>query len=99
METYERLLSRSILENPHISVISTGTDGVIRFFNKGAENLLGYKAEELVGKQKTLIFTDLEEARQHGEELSRQYGVKVGGGREGGISGPTITGQPEERVW
>ena len=31
--------------------------------------------------------------------LSRQYGVAVGEGRAGVITGPTITGQSEERVW
>ena len=96
---YERAIIRAVLENPHVSVIATGQDGVIRFFNKGAENLLGYKAEEMVGKQKTLVFTDPAEAAQHGEELSRRFGVAVGGGREGVITGPTITGEPEDRVW
>lgn len=97
--SYERAIVRAIFENPHVSVIATGQDGVIRFFNKGAENLLGYKAEEMVGKQKTLVFADPAEAAQHAAELSRQYGVAVGGGREGIITGPTITGEPEDRVW
>lgn len=97
--SYERAVVRAILENPHVSVIATGQDGIIRFFNKGAENLLGYKAEEMVGKQKTLVFTDPAEAAEHAAELSRQYGVAVGAGREGVITGPTITGEPEDRVW
>ena len=97
--SYNRAVVRAILENPHVSVIATGQDGVIRFFNKGAENLLGYKAEEMVGKQKTLVFADAKEAAQHAEELSLQYGVAVGAGREGIITGPTITGEPEERIW
>jgi PAS domain-containing protein len=97
--SYERAVVRAILENPHVSVIATGQDGIIRFFNKGAENLLGYKAEEMIGKQKTLVFADPAEAEQHAAELSRQYGVAVGGGRDGIITGPTITGEPEDRVW
>jgi len=96
---YERAVVRAILENPHVSVIATGQDGIIRFFNKGAENLLGYKAEEMIGKQKTMVFTDPAETAQHAAELSRQYGVAVGQGREGVITGPTITGEPEDRVW
>ncbi|HEV2114339.1 MAG TPA: PAS domain S-box protein [Terriglobales bacterium] len=97
--SYERSAVRAILEHPHVSVIATGQDGTIRFFNRGAENLLGYKAEEMVDKQKTLVFADPAEAAQHAEELSRQYGVAVSGGREGIISGPTITGEPEDRIW
>ena len=97
--SYQRSVVRAVLENPHVTVIATGQDGIIRFFNKGAENLLGYKAEEMIGKQRTLIFADPAEAAQHAQELSRQYGVAVGAGREGIITGPTITGEPEERVW
>ena len=97
--SYERAVVRAILENPHVCVIAAGQDGIIQFFNKGAENLLGYKAEEMIGKQRTLIFADLKEAEQHAEELSRQYGVAVGAGRAGIITGPTITGEPEDRVW
>ena len=96
---YERAVVRAILENPHVSVIATGEDGIIQFFNKGAENLLGYKAEEMVGKQKSTLFVDAKDAALHAEELSRQYGVAVGAGREGIITGPTITGEPEERTW
>ena len=96
---YERAVVRAILENPHVSVIATGEDGIIQFFNKGAENLLGYKAEEMVGKQKSTLFVDAKDAALHAEELSRQYVVAVGAGREGIITGPTITGEPEERTW
>src|SRR5438105_5682313 len=96
---YERLINRAILEHPHLLVIASGPDGFIRYFNRGAQNLLGYKAEELVGKQKAIIFHDPAEAQRHADELSRQYGVAVGPGREGVITGPTITGQPEEQVW
>lgn len=97
--SYERAVLRAVLENPHVSVVATGQDGVIRFFNKGAENLLGYTAEEMIGKQKTMIFTDPAETEQHAAELSREYGVAVAAGREGVITGPTIKGEPEDRVW
>jgi PAS domain-containing protein len=97
--SYERAVVRAILEHPHVSVIATGQDGIIRFFNKGAENLLGYTAEEMVGKQKSVIIADPAEAAEHAAELSREYGVAVGAGREGIITGPTLTGEPEDRVW
>ena len=97
--SYERAVVRAILENPHVSVIATRQDGIIQFFNKGAENLLGYKAEEMIDKQKSTLFVDAKDAALHAAELSRQYGVAVGAGREGIITGPTITGEPEERTW
>ena len=100
MDTFdERAVGRAILDSPHVCVITTGNDGLIRSFSKGAENLLGYKAEELIGKQRTLIFLKPGEAEQHAQELASKYGVAVGGGREGVISGPMITGQPEENLW
>jgi PAS domain-containing protein len=94
-----RRLWRAIFESPHVCVITTGLDGIIRTFNPGAENLLGYKAEEMIGKQRGLLLHDPEEARRHAEELARSYGVEVGEGREGIISGPLITGQPEGHIW
>jgi PAS domain S-box-containing protein len=35
-----------------ISIISTDNESNVLFWNKGAENLLGYKAEEMVGREK-----------------------------------------------
>ena len=95
----DRWLAKAILENPHIAVIVTGVDGVIRLFNKGAENLTGYKAEEIVGKMKGIALMDSQDVEKHAEELRKLYGVPVGPGREGVISGPLLTGEPEEHVW
>jgi PAS domain S-box-containing protein len=44
---------RDILESSStISIISSDEEDVIRFWNSGAENLLGYRAEEVVGKMR-----------------------------------------------
>jgi PAS domain S-box-containing protein len=49
-ETNEFL--KNILDSPHnISIISTDLEKNIIYWNKGAESLLGYKAEEVVGKK------------------------------------------------
>jgi PAS domain S-box-containing protein len=95
----ERWLAKAILENPHVGVVVTGVDGVIRFFNKGLENLSGYKAEEVVGKVRGIALMDPADVEKHAEELRKLYGVPVGPGREGVISGPMLTGEPEEHVW
>ncbi len=39
-----------------IAVIATNLDGVITVFNQGAERMLGYRHEEVVGKQTPMIF-------------------------------------------
>ena len=47
----------AILNASEFSIIATGLDGVTKQFNKGAELLLGYKAEEIVGKSTPAFFT------------------------------------------
>ena len=39
-----------------ISIIATNPQGTITVFNKGAENMLGYKADEVIDRQNPLIF-------------------------------------------
>ncbi len=44
---------QNILESPSaVSIMGTDFDGNILFWNKGSENMLGYTAEEMVGKEK-----------------------------------------------
>ncbi len=44
---------QNILESPSaVSILGTDLDGNINFWNKGAENMLGYTAEEMVGREK-----------------------------------------------
>lgn len=62
-----------------VSIISTDKDGIITKFNKGAETLLQYTAEEMVGKQSPLIIHLEEEFTKRGEELSAIYGKEITG--------------------
>jgi PAS domain-containing protein len=41
---------RAILNATDFSVVSSGLDGVIQKFNREREKLLGYKADDVVGK-------------------------------------------------
>jgi PAS domain S-box-containing protein len=44
---------QNILESPSaVSILGTDFEGNITFWNKGAENMLGYTSEEMVGKEK-----------------------------------------------
>jgi PAS domain S-box-containing protein len=40
----------------NIAVISTDVDGVIRLFNAEAERMLGYQADEMIGRETPLLF-------------------------------------------
>ncbi len=62
-----------------ISIIATDKDGLITIFNTGAENLLGYRAEEIIGKQTPEIFHLKSELDMVGQNLSTKYGHKVEG--------------------
>ncbi len=47
----------SILDSStEYSIITTGKDGKITLYNKGAERMIGYTAEEVVGKETPLLF-------------------------------------------
>jgi len=61
------------------SIIGTDIDGTITVFNKGAERMLGYTAEEMVGKQTPAIIHLRSEMEEHGKELSKEFGRKIEG--------------------
>ena len=62
-----------------LSVIATDLHGVISVFNTGAEELLGYRAEELVGRSTPKIFHVSAELDAYGRELSGRLGRPVAG--------------------
>jgi two-component system cell cycle sensor histidine kinase/response regulator CckA len=47
-----RFLKNILDSSSSISIVSTDLEQNVLFWNKGAENIFGYKAEELVGQQK-----------------------------------------------
>lgn len=62
-----------------ISIIGTDMNGLITHFNKGAENLLQYSANEMIGKQTPEIIHVREEVEKHGKELSDLFGKTISG--------------------
>ncbi len=87
-----------ILEaSTQVSIISTDNEGMITSFNKGAENLLGYKAEELIMKQSLSIFHVEQEVVQRGQELSEIFGKDIAGLNV--ILAYPKLGQSETREW
>ena len=80
-----------------MAVIATDMNGLIDVFNTGAERMLGYTAEEMIGKQ-TLASIHLgSEVRNRGEELSQQFGHTIQG--FGVFVEYARQGQHEEREW
>jgi PAS domain S-box-containing protein len=68
------LLQRAILNAADYSIISTDEKGIIRTFNHAAERMLGYRAEEVIGKATPELFHDADELQQWADDMSRELG-------------------------
>ena len=91
-------LQQAILNNADRSIISTAPDGIIQVFNRAAERMIGYTAEEMVGKQTPEMFHDPEEVRARAEELSEEFGRTIEPNVEVFFAKPAL-GETEEREW
>jgi PAS domain S-box-containing protein len=81
------------------AIVACDPDGIITVFNSGAERMLGYTAEEVVGKTTPLIFHLQSEMEQRGRELTEELGYPVQGFAVFGTKAKAPDGKPEERLW
>ena len=91
-------LQQAIFDGANYSIISTGLDGTIRSFNRAAEKLLGYTAQEVVNKAKPDLFHDAEELNWRAIELTNETNTSIGSVLDTLIS-KARTGSAEEREW
>lgn len=70
-------LQESIISTTELSIVSTDTKGLITSFNKAAEKLTGYTADEMIGKATPMILHEILEVNQRAVELSNEMGVEV----------------------
>jgi PAS domain S-box-containing protein len=52
---FDKLLTRAILDTASDAIIASDQDGVIHFWNQGAERIFGYAASEAVGQSLDII--------------------------------------------
>jgi len=75
-------LQRAVLDGTVFSVISTRPDGVIATFNAGAERMLGYTRDEVVGRFTPELIHDRDEVAARARALTAELGRPVEPGFE-----------------
>jgi diguanylate cyclase (GGDEF)-like protein/PAS domain S-box-containing protein len=62
-----------------VSIIASDPDGTITVFNAGAERMLGYTADEMIGKRTLLDLHDPSELEEHATGLEHEFHRAIGG--------------------
>ena len=73
-------LQAAILDHAAYAIIAARPDGVITEFNRAAEALLGYAAEDVIGRMTPEPFHVPEEVAAHAQTLSQQFGQAIAPG-------------------
>lgn len=77
LEQTKKVLDDVFNASSEVSIIATDLSGVIKVFNTGAEKMLGYAAEEMVGKQTAECIHDPSEMEAHLIELRKEFGNEI----------------------
>ncbi len=93
-----RAFFQAMLQSATFHIIGCDPDGTIRFFNATAERLLGWRAEELVGRATPSLFHDAAETATRAEELTRELGYPVPANFEAYVARARL-GEPDAREW
>jgi PAS domain S-box-containing protein len=91
-------LQNAILNGANYTIISTDPNGIIKTFNRAAQQLLGYSLEEVVGKVTPAIIHDQAEIVKRAEVLSQELKVKINPGIEAFTALP-CRGIADENEW
>lgn len=89
---------RIILDSAQQGVIATDLNGLILNFNPAIERMLGYRAEEVVGRLTPASFHDAQEVADHAHHLSAELDEDVVPGFEVFVAKSRL-GVADEREW
>ena len=79
-----------------VMVLGVGLNGRVTVFNRGAERLLGYRAEEVIDKTGPLIFFDAAQIQERSGELAARLGRPLRAGEV--FAHESVRGIPREWV-
>ncbi|RBO83496.1 PAS domain S-box protein [Marinomonas aquiplantarum] len=77
LEDLNRLLNDVLQASSEIAIVATDKKGLITLFNKGAERMLGYQAEEVLAERTPVVFHTTAEIDQHRAVIFEEYGSYV----------------------
>ncbi|QND86030.1 Uncharacterized protein ChrSV_3804 [Chromobacterium vaccinii] len=73
------LLTNVLRAASEVAIIAADVNGMVSLFNSGAQRMLGYSEDEMVGQAMLTRFHLAEELSAHGEELTARYERRVEG--------------------
>ena len=91
-------IRQAILDGANYAIITTDTEGLIQTFNRAAEFMLGYSAEEIVGKQSPALWHDMQEIAMRAKTLSNELGTNIEPGF-GVFTAKASLDMPDEHEW
>jgi PAS domain S-box-containing protein len=90
-------LQTAILKRAAYAVVATDPAGTITLFNAAAELMLGYRAEDMIGRATPILYHDSRELEQNAEAL-RAQGVAVESGLDV-FRARLARNDPDTAVW
>ncbi len=93
-----RRMQAAIQDYAGVAIIATDNHGLIKIFNRSAEQMLGYSKEELLEKQTPATFHDQNELVQRATELSDELNRTIAPGFEVVVA-KASAGVSEQREW
>jgi PAS domain S-box-containing protein len=91
-------LQSAILNNAGAAIIATTTEGIVTLFNPNAERLLGYTAEEMIGKLTAGVFHNPDEVVARARSFSKELGITIEPGFEVFVAKARLN-LPNEHEW
>jgi PAS domain-containing protein len=77
LQDTKRYLTR-LIESSTDAIIATDKDDKVVLFNEGAEILLGYRADEVIGKSPGALYASEEQAQEVAREMRKRGGTVAG---------------------